>query len=743
MASMRKHDTSIAAIAALLAIAATPTFNPSVIPPAVAQAPAPPAFPVPDSVAKGTTVKVDVSPSMTGINDTLKQQFEQKFPETKVEVTSTDANSALQALREGKIDVAAISRPLTEAEKSQGLAAVQVARNKIALFVGQGNSFQGTLTSEQFAKIFRGEITDWAQVEKGKSGPVKIVDRPATSDIRQGLPSYPVFQTAPFQPGGNAVTVGTDSTAEVIKNLGNDGLGYAVYEQVKDQPGIRILEMFGTFPSDPLYPFSQPLLYIYNRANPSPAAKAFLGYVEDPGNKGAIESARSAAAIAATGGAAPVPATPAGAMSPSNAGGSGQGQPSASPSQQTPVNGPTDGKLSAGDPSKPTASPSGTAWWQPGAGEGRSGDIPWIWGLLAFPILAGGLWWLLKDRGGSDNGTSASRSGAGGVVGLPSFPAGTADLEVANGPSLPPLPAPDLSLPPLPNPVGTSAVGGTAAVAVSRLGGAVAGGQAASSYPGTFVGEVERDGCRVVLMPRTSRDAYAHWDIPEDKQVTLRREGRQLALRLCDVTGGIDIDQQQPHKVKQFPCPLDELAMEIPIERDDRDYLVELGYTTDDNRWVRLARSEIIHVPKVPTSIPTVRSTPPSAVGSTVLPNPDGTRSEAIAADPNNQIILVPRSSDSAYVYWSIPEEQKDLLRMQGGQRLALRLYDVTGVDLEQQAPHSVQQFDCAETDRDQLLPIRLSERDYLVELGYVSQDGHWLRLARSYPARISGSLGS
>jgi hypothetical protein len=72
-----------------------------------------------------------------------------------------------------------------------------------------------------------------------------------------------------------------------------------------------------------------------------------------------------------------------------------------------------------------------------------------------------------------------------------------------------------------------------------------------------------------------------------------------------------------------------------------------------------------------------------------------------------------------------------------GGQQLALRLYDVTDIDIEYQSPHSVQEYMCDELAREWYLPIPVSDRDYVIEIGYRCADGRWLMLARSAPVRV------
>jgi hypothetical protein len=68
-----------------------------------------------------------------------------------------------------------------------------------------------------------------------------------------------------------------------------------------------------------------------------------------------------------------------------------------------------------------------------------------------------------------------------------------------------------------------------------------------------------------------------------------------------------------------------------------------------------------------------------------------------------SHIVLMPRDPQWGYAYWDVPNDYKEELRRQGGERLALRLCDVTDIDLQAQRPHSLQQFECDELARSRL----------------------------------------
>jgi uncharacterized protein len=128
-------------------------------------------------------------------------------------------------------------------------------------------------------------------------------------------------------------------------------------------------------------------------------------------------------------------------------------------------------------------------------------------------------------------------------------------------------------------------------------------------------------------------------------------------------------------------------------------------------------------------------------------PVPSNTMEELATADDSlgeipggyaeSKIVILPRDPQWAYAYWDITAEHKNELRAQGGQTLALRLYDVTDINMEHQSPHSIQEYPLDEMAREWYLSIPVSDREYLLDVGFRCADGRWLVLARSAEIRI------
>ncbi len=694
-----------------------------------------PQLELPASLAENVEVKIDGSSSMSVINQTLKERFEKQFPKANVSLGKMGTDRALTALEKGEIDVAAIGRPLTAKEKAKGLVYVPISREKIAIFVGKDNPFQGDISFDKFAKVFRGEIKDWSELG-GKPGKIRLIDRPEISDTRTAFRSYPVFQKGKFATGENAQQLKEDSTEDVVQELGKDGIGYAIASQVAKSKDVRIVSMHKTLPTDPRYPFSQPRGYVY-RKNPNQGTKAFLAFATTTAGKQAISAAKAAeeeagikweSIIVNT----PNPSdsqeetqaaqTPAISPTPGN-------QPDASGSKQevkageTSATSPTPGntpdasgskqEVKAGETSEKNqtaVNTSDTSTSQENANKTETAFLPntaeatppqertlpwWVWLLAGVPMLGGLLWWLLGR--GNDDSTPAT----------------------------------------------TTAAAGAGAVA------------AVTPVPES----------KIVLVPRNCEDAYAYWEVPTKAHQDMENKGgKQLKLRLYDVTDIADIKHHNPDTWQEFDCDRQVPDRHLPIPVADRDYMVDLGYLDDDNQWLQIARSNQIHVPAAVygdngINLAAGIATPPvennglntalgTLAGGAAIAGIAGAAQSFVGdrtsdSAPESRIVLVPRDQGQAYAYWEVPEADKQALRQQGGKHPALRVADVTGINLETQAPENYQQYDWDEQSQDMHVSLPEAGRDYVAELGYVKANGEWLQLTRSAPITLPDEIPS
>lgn len=264
--------------------ALSPTVTPS---PPIARNPTN-SFNAPETVATGTTLKIDGSTSMVSINEALKKAFMGQFSGTTVETNARGTDKGILDLLVGRINIAAVSRPLTPEEQAQGLVAIPVAQDAIAIVVGNNNAFRRGLTQQQVRDIFQGRITNWSQIS-GQSGTIRVINRPAISGTHQTFQQL-VLNSGDFGTTPNIKMMERDATTPILQALKDDGISYATYAQIAQQRTVRTVAVDGLTPEAPNYPYQRNLYYVYKEpANPS--VKAFLGFVTSSEGKEAIATA--------------------------------------------------------------------------------------------------------------------------------------------------------------------------------------------------------------------------------------------------------------------------------------------------------------------------------------------------------------------------------------------------------------------------------------------------------------------
>jgi phosphate transport system substrate-binding protein len=498
-------------------------------------------FPMPASVKSGTKLRLDGSSSMALLNENLKSSFEQKFSGSSINLAANGTDKALDALLKGDLDIVATGRALTAAEKAKGLKEQLLSREKIAIVVGKENPFKGDITFQQFAKIFRGEIKDWSELG-GAAGPIKLIDRPEFSDTRISLGRYKVFEGAPFQAGATATALSADDTATMAKELGKDGIGYAIANQVQNRDDVTIVPMHKTLPTDPRYPYSQPRGYIFKQ-DASQAVQDFLGYAAAPAGQDVVKKTLEAEAA----GTAAVPAD----------------QPSPASSAPAGTN-----PYGSGTNSADASAAAGT--------EDNGGKFPWWIPLLGL-LGAGGLWWLFKGKGNKGGTAIPPEVATGTLVGA----------------------GKRTSVTPTGGPIGGTEVA-TRGNGLNPIGvGTAVAGAGAAALGAAALGKFLGRG-RISLAERPNNQALAEWEVPEMVKHEARQTGgRQYNLRLSDVTGGKSLDRGDANSYQDYACTETTTDRTVSNLTGGRDYQAEIGFRTQQNDWMPIARSNRITLPKI------------------------------------------------------------------------------------------------------------------------------------------------
>ncbi|BAY79084.1 hypothetical protein NIES25_55660 (plasmid) [Nostoc linckia NIES-25] len=769
MWKQQKKDNSIVKLVLWVALATTPMASMVVLVPALAQSASPtPSFPLPQTVENGTTVRIDGSSSLTAINQSLKDNFEKQFSGTKVEIAANGTDKALRDLLDGKIDIAAIGRGLTPAEKALGLEQVRLRREKIAIVVGTENPFKQSLTSRQFARIFRGQITNWSQLG-GPDAKIRVIDRPETSDTRDTFRDYPAFKTAKFATGSNATQVADDNTAEIVKQLGKDGISYVLANQISKLEGVRVLQLHQTLPDDAKYPFSQPLVYAYKK-NPSLGVASFLGFTLAPAGEQAIEQARVAEAEAI----ATSVSQPATTTSPS--------------AQATPTGTPSPSATTSVFGEQPFVAPAPT---EKAPIVNKETPFWLLLPLLVTTIGGGLLWWFFGRRPSLPEKTNNS------LQPNPA-PPNTDDAETALSPDTT-LQVPGGESTPFQiygqtssdlteNGTQQQASNGTApSVAVSEnnnLGAsALMGGAALATGIGaaTWSSFADKENN---ASKDTNQENNTEKNPPESGEVAWDIEAPAAVVNTSypQLANIPEETSNEELPLSEIATPTSELA-DVPKTTSDFEYwdtevseeeiqeelkaeLEWLESITSTEDIGLLDSDEVVtELPEFPEDAFNVvadAAEPPvdlldesalagaaalaggagiGAWASTAGNVPITTETSSVGyAEPESRIFLTPRTHRLADVSWEISESEKSALRQQGVSQLLVRLYDVTGIDLSYQIPDFIEQYESEEL-LNKSMEIPASDRDYIAEIGYLAEGDRWFPIAHSAIVRFFSAV--
>lgn len=125
------------------------------------------------------------STSMEKLCEALSESFMEKYPNISVTVEYTGSGAGLESLAAGSVDIGNASRHLKEEETSAGAVENVVAIDGIAVITDKDNEVTD-VSSEDLAKIYKGEITNWSELG-GQDEAIVVIGREAGSGTRDAF----------------------------------------------------------------------------------------------------------------------------------------------------------------------------------------------------------------------------------------------------------------------------------------------------------------------------------------------------------------------------------------------------------------------------------------------------------------------------------------------------------------------------------------------------------------------------
>jgi len=218
------------------------------------------------------------STSMESLLQELAGAYTDRFDYVSTDIKARGTRLGLDALRDGEVDIALVSRDLAPDEQ-EGLEVVVIAYDAIAILVSDQNGVK-SLTSDQVRDIFSGRILLWSEVG-GEEADIQVLSREDGSGTREA------FEAAVM--GGEPVT----SMAIVVPGSGAVGqfvaenplaIGYS--SSVGVPLGARVLPLDGMEPgleavAQARYPLIRPFI-LATQKDPDQEVAAFVDFILGP-----------------------------------------------------------------------------------------------------------------------------------------------------------------------------------------------------------------------------------------------------------------------------------------------------------------------------------------------------------------------------------------------------------------------------------------------------------------------------
>ena len=222
-------------------------------------------------------VSTDGSTSMEKVIGGLGEMFMELNNGVTFTYNPTGSSAGIKAIQEGRCDIGLSSRALKAEEEAQGLKATVLAYDGIAVIVNPENTVED-LTVEQIAAIYKGEVTNWAEVG-GNDAQIVLIGREAGSGTRSGFEE--IVKVEDLCQYRQELTSTGDVVTAVAQNPG--AIGYASLASVKDT--VKAVKVGGVAPSDETvkdetYAIQRPFVLVTKEgAALTETAQAFFDYI--------------------------------------------------------------------------------------------------------------------------------------------------------------------------------------------------------------------------------------------------------------------------------------------------------------------------------------------------------------------------------------------------------------------------------------------------------------------------------
>ena len=189
-----------------------------------------------ESTRLNGTITLNGSTSMNKLANALKEGYMEANPGVTVNVEFTGSGTGIQAAIDGTADIGNSSRALKSEELSAGLVENVVAIDGIAIIANKDVKVTD-ITSEQLAKVYKGEIKNWKELG-GQDAPIVVVGRESGSGTRGAFEELLEVEDV------CAYAQEIDSTGGVLSTVANTpgAIGYISLDVIDDSVNVMAID---------------------------------------------------------------------------------------------------------------------------------------------------------------------------------------------------------------------------------------------------------------------------------------------------------------------------------------------------------------------------------------------------------------------------------------------------------------------------------------------------------------------
>lgn len=263
------------------------------------------AFLLGSQVLAGEFLQIQGSDTQVNLVQQLAEAYMEKYDDAVLSVTGGGSGTGVAALINGRVDVANVSRTMSDSELAQAEEnnvepfRIVIAMDGLSVVVHEDNPI-GELTVDEIGSIFKGEITNWSDLG-GADMEISLYGRQSNSG------TFVYFRANVLKGDYSPRKRQMNSNAQIVESIKTDrggigyvGVGYAV-EEGEIVQGLSILNVAldenspAVSPLNPenvqtgLYPIARPLNQYFNGRPEGALLNFILFQIGEEGQKIAID----------------------------------------------------------------------------------------------------------------------------------------------------------------------------------------------------------------------------------------------------------------------------------------------------------------------------------------------------------------------------------------------------------------------------------------------------------------------